>query len=631
MLQIFHKYRRTFLGVLILAVVVLIMTGFGLDYYARRDSAAYAIKVNETEISFPEVDRARELMENHYRRILGDNYYELIDQFNINIPQQVVDKTINDEILGQFAGNLGLRVGDEELVQAIATQFPQGFDSRMYASMLSQLRMNSAQFEAHMRKELLTMQLLSLLQHAAIASKREIESMMIQSESKYDLQYVAFDPAQYAAAVPAPADEELRSYFEEHQTRYELPERVAYSYIRLSPKDFLAQVPVSDDDIELFYSENEKRFSDPEQARVRHIEFKIPDNSSQEQKDQIKLKAEQVLQRIRAGESIEALALEFSDDLGSRASGGDLGWVSAGKMPKPFERAAFSLKDGGLGDLVDAGSAFHIIQVEEYRPAAPKPLSDVRAIIEQELRAQEAPAFVNEHAYALLEQWEGSKSSLAEFAAAQKLSVKSSDGLLTESQDPESTLAGITRKVLQDAASSKQVADIGDETLIVEVAEHRDIELPSLDQVRDTVVADWKKEQTVTRARSEAQGFLEEARGPQGWAGALNARKLTSATVTGVTRVTGLQEPLDSEEVSDLVFSIYTPATVGAEVVSSDSKFLVLYVDKIRAPSEEEQNSLRPRYEAQAPQQLGRVMVASLVAQLKAQSQVDIAPSLLSE
>ncbi len=64
------------------------------------------------------------------------------------------------------------------------------------------------------------------------------------------------------------------------------------------------------------------------------------------------------------------LAKDYSQDPGSSASGGDLGWVGKGQFVKPFEDAARALAIGQISDPVKSDFGYHIIQVEERRGPA---------------------------------------------------------------------------------------------------------------------------------------------------------------------------------------------------------------------------------------------------------------------
>jgi parvulin-like peptidyl-prolyl isomerase len=88
-------------------------------------------------------------------------------------------------------------------------------------------------------------------------------------------------------------------------------------------------------------------------------------------------KAEDILKRARSGEDFDKLAKENSDEPGAKESGGDLGWFGRGRMVKPFEDAAFALKDNEISDIVESQFGFHIIQVLGHRQgkAEPNPMA----------------------------------------------------------------------------------------------------------------------------------------------------------------------------------------------------------------------------------------------------------------
>ena len=132
------------------------------------------------------------------------------------------------------------------------------------------------------------------------------------------------------------------------------------------------------------YRAQPEKYRMPEEIRVRHI---LIDARSCEAEKRIA----ELLQRARApGVDFAALASEYSQDPGTAKRGGDLGFFSAGRLPAEFEKAAFALKNpGDLSGVVQTKSGWHIIRLEERRPAAQQPFDKVRESIVRDLTARD--------------------------------------------------------------------------------------------------------------------------------------------------------------------------------------------------------------------------------------------------
>lgn len=131
-----------------------------------------------------------------------------------------------------------------------------------------------------------------------------------------------------------------------------------------------------------FYKAEAKRFEQPEQVRARHILVRNTEADA-------RAKADQLLQKLKAGTSFEELAAAESQDPGSAARGGDLGFFARGRMVPTFEEAAFALqKPGELSEVVESPHGFHIIKLEERRAAGAPPFEEVKPQLmrEAELR-----------------------------------------------------------------------------------------------------------------------------------------------------------------------------------------------------------------------------------------------------
>ncbi len=147
----------------------------------------------------------------------------------------------------------------------------------------------------------------------------------------------------------------------------------------------------TDEEVKQFYDENVDRFGNPEQVRASHILIKT-ENMDEAGKAEAKKKAEEILAKARAGEDFAHLAMEHSEDLGSKAKGGEYVFAR-GRMVKPFEDTAFSLEVGQISDLVETQYGYHIIKLSEKIPAKTESFDDVKDRIKLELTNQKKGRF----------------------------------------------------------------------------------------------------------------------------------------------------------------------------------------------------------------------------------------------
>lgn len=127
---------------------------------------------------------------------------------------------------------------------------------------------------------------------------------------------------------------------------------------------------VTDEAVHAFYTANPDKFVLPEQVHARHILVQVAAEAGEEAKRTARTRAAGILAEARAGGDFATLARQHSDDA-TAAQGGDLGFFPRGRMPKPFEDAAFALDAGTVSDVVETPFGFHLIKVEERRAAGP--------------------------------------------------------------------------------------------------------------------------------------------------------------------------------------------------------------------------------------------------------------------
>jgi peptidyl-prolyl cis-trans isomerase C len=141
-------------------------------------------------------------------------------------------------------------------------------------------------------------------------------------------------------------------------------------------QDYLKGHPVNDDAVRKEY-ERAKESAGAREYKVRHILLENEDE------------AKQVIAQIKKGGSFEKLAGEKSKDQGSKGRGGDLDWATPARYVPEFGQAITKLKKGQMTDVpVKSQFGWHVIRVDDERPAKFPSLEEVKPQIEQQLRQQ---------------------------------------------------------------------------------------------------------------------------------------------------------------------------------------------------------------------------------------------------
>ena len=639
MLKTIRTHKRSILGLTFAGLISASMLFFGNSFGGHeRGSGKYALKVGDQEVSYSDFAERRRGLENRFRSMLGENYYQAIESMGINIQQQTIDQTINEMLLEQEANAQGLVAGDSEIQQTIVKDVFQGqrFSAAMYSAMLRQMGVTSTAFEAGLRRDAVRRQLADFILDTSRASMREAKADLARDKTEYSLSYAEFSVNDVEAKLQAPSEEILKQYYEDHAADFETAERVSYEFAVFTPATAKDKVQVSPEDVEFYYSEHLSDYSTPEQLKASRIVINFPKNADPAELAKTKTRAEEAHGKAIAGEPFDKLVELYSDDIAAKATKGSIGTVTRGKMSKEFDTAAFGLAGPGIADLLATDSGYEIIKVEEYSPAKAKELKSVENQIIEALKNQEAPAYARAMAEEAQTELQRDKKTLSEVVVSRGSLAQSSPGFVETSQDPPgSGLRGLTARVFSDAgpiAGASAVIDLGDLSVLAVVKDFKERTIPQFDEARDRVLATWKAAEAQKVARANAEKFLESLKASSSptLAAVAKTEKIAVQEVKAATRAAGLA-PLTSEAIKRAAFAVQKAPALLPEVYTSDKGFIVAQVTAVVEPKAEanEQGLLAAR--DKASRELMQLAHRSLIEKLKSDSKIDIDPGLLAE
>jgi len=160
---------------------------------------------------------------------------------------------------------------------------------------------------------------------------------------------------------------------------------------RIVPK-----IELTEEEVQAFYQANIDRMKHDELVGARHILIRTPENATEEQKKTALEEISSLRRELAEGKDFAGLAREHSD-CPSRERGGDLGYFARGMMVPEFEKAAFSLKEGELSEVIETAYGYHLILVYGRKPAGLFSFEEVRGEMERELKDKRIGEAVNAH------------------------------------------------------------------------------------------------------------------------------------------------------------------------------------------------------------------------------------------
>lgn len=419
--------------------------------------------------------------------------------------RRVAEGMIQQHLELMEAKRLGITATDDDVRRFLHTGqwglllFPNGkfIGDAQYAEFVAdQFGMTREKFEDEVKDDIIDQRLRALVTGGVTVSDNDVRSTYLTQATKIKFDYAVIDSNSLRNQIN-PTDAELEAYFKKNAAKYAhaVPETRKIQYIAFTAANLpQAPAPVTDADVQQYYQQHLSDYHVDEQVKVRHILIAV--NGTDPKADAAaKAKAESILDQLHHGADFAKLAKKDSDDPGSKAQGGELGWIKHGVTVPEFDKAAFALQPGQTSGLVRTKFGYHIIQTEAKQPAHDRPLSEVKPEITATLTRQHEQAAEQKFAEQLA--GEAAQKGLAATAAAHQLQVVTTDFLSQSSVVPNvadgtQLLSGVF-SAKQGAAP--QVASTGDGFAIYQVTAIQPAHAPDFASFKSHILDDYRTEQ----------------------------------------------------------------------------------------------------------------------------------------
>ena len=452
--------------------------------------------------------------------------------------QQILKQLVFQKEIEYEAKRLGITVSDQERADRIRQFLPSAFNGgtfigmdRYAAEVQQRFQLTVPVFEELIRQGLLEEKFRKLVTDGISVGPAELQDQFLYKNEKVKLDYALIKPEDLESKI-SPEEPEIRAAYEKNKSKYQVPEKRVVRYAVVDVNQIRQNLQISDDQLKLQYQQNIQQYQVPNRVHVQHILLMTVGKTDAEV-DEIRKKAEDVLKQARKGGKFEDLAKKYSEDAGTKEKGGDLSWIVQGQTVPEFEKTAFSLAPGQISDLVRTQYGFHIIKVLEKEAAHTKPFEEVRDSLRAPLllsQADKQASDIADHLSAAIRQ--SNKTSLDDLAKQYHLTsgetrpVSAADPLLElgNSQD------------VKDQIFQLRVGDLGlpirtDRGYVVlSVKSIQPAHQGSIEEVRDRVISDLKREKSADLARTRAEELIKRVKSGEKFESAAKALGLEAKT-----------------------------------------------------------------------------------------------------
>lgn len=258
--------------------------------------------------------------------------------------------------------------------------------------MLARAGFSRASLLDQMRRDMVANQVKAGVVGGTIASKANATVAFDALLQQREVQVQRFDAMEFAARIE-PSDAEIEAFYKDaaNAAQFQLPESAQIEYVVLDLDALAKDAKVPEDKLRDYYDKNAARFAVAEERRASHILIAADKSAPAAERAKAKARAEELLAQVRKNPaSFAEVAKKNSQDPGSAENGGALDFFGRDAMAKPFEDAAYALKQGEISNVVETDYGYHVIQLTGVRGGDKKSFESVRAEIERELGREQA-------------------------------------------------------------------------------------------------------------------------------------------------------------------------------------------------------------------------------------------------
>ena len=508
-LDTLRKGAARTLGLILVGLLVISFAVWGIADIFTGYGKQTLIRVGKTEISGQDYLRAQQEVLRSMSAQAGRSL-SLQEARALGLDNRVMERLIGGAAVDNHAKDLHLGITDAAILDQVMNDpaFKDtlgNFSPAVFQQALYTIGMNEHSYLASLRESNLRRQILATVGKVVNSPEILISALNNFNGETRTLRYVLV-PSSVVGTIQDPTEEDLKRYYENHQSKYTQPEYRKVGVLAVTPETVKKEVNITEADLKAAYEVSKDQLGKPEKRRVQQITF--PDLAA----------ANAAHQKLQSGADFVALAKEQ----GLSEADIDLGTVSRGELADPtIAAAAFELEANKVSEPVSGkfGNVV-LLRVTSIEPGSTPTFEEAKADLEKKLLKERASGAIFD-LHDKIEDELASGTTLSEAASKLKLEYQLVDQIDRDGRKPDgSTVTLPAQKEVLNAAFATDTGvendpiDAKDEGVIwYEVLGVVPEQLKPFDQVKDQAAKDWREDELRTRMAKHAQDLVASLSG----------------------------------------------------------------------------------------------------------------------
>ena len=371
MLSSIKNKTKGWVAYLIVGLITVPFALFGVNEYFTGASNVVVASIDDDEISKEEFLAEFNPQKRRLQKNLAEKYNT---DFDTVLKQSIVNQMIDRRLLDQLAESMSHATSVSELNAIIQTndlfQDEGRFSLEKYKNLLRLNGYTPSEYESVRSKELTQNQIKYNLLDSAFMLPSQLEKLQNLNDQQREFSYIKLSADDYTSKVNVD-EKSVEDYYNNQKESFFTPEQTKIEFVELSLAEVAKTIEVTNNELLSFYEDEQARFTTEEERQAQHILLTTQEN------------ANKVLDLLNKGGDFSKLAAQYSQDTGSKDTGGDLGLFGRGVMVGAFEESAFSMQEGDLSGLVKSEFGYHIIKLNKIQAGTVKSFDSVKSELTQ--------------------------------------------------------------------------------------------------------------------------------------------------------------------------------------------------------------------------------------------------------